>query len=359
MIVYTGSYTLRLPGNQGGHGEGIYCLDFDPTTGKLKHLNTTPAVNPTYLSIPVPGFLYTHTELVEAEHPHMQTYRIDPGDHSLHLMGEVPVPGGYPCHVSYSEKYHAVIDACYQTGSVVIYPVGASGELLPAARVLQHHGTGPNAARQERAHTHCVVVNDTLDRLLVTDLGIDRIMIYKNAGSAGVEGFALSGEVVFPGGSGPRHIATHPSGRYHFVVSEMTSTVGVLRDEAGAVELLGVYESLPEALLGEGAAAAIRVSPDGRHVYVSDRADGHIAVFRFDQAKEGLELLTRVDTGGRTPRDIIFDPTGGWMLAAVQDIDAVRVFRVDAATGGLEFTHELTGIRSPACFTWWPEGAKG
>lgn len=354
MILYAGSYTERLPGNQGGHGEGIYTLDFDPDTGTLTLVGTTPAINPTYLSIPSPEFLYTHRELVEADSPRIEAYRIDPKDHSLHLVSEQPVPGGYPCHVSYSKTHHCILEACYETGNVVIYPIGNSGGLLAPAAVLQHEGSGVNPHRQERAHTHAVLVDETADRLLVTDLGIDRLMIYENSGQGGPGGFTLTGQVVFPEGSGPRHIAVHPGGEYLFVVSEMTSTVGLLRYHQGTVELLGVYQTVGEGFGKEPAAAAIRVSQDGRYVYASERADGHIAILRFDEAQERLELITRVDTGGDTPRDFIFDPSGRWILVANQESDAIAVFSVDSQSGGMELSHPLTGIKSPVCLAWWP-----
>lgn len=353
MIIYAGSYTQKVSDDLDGHGDGIYTLDFDPGSGNLRHMATCrDVVNPSYLCMPSGDFLYTHSEVAESASPRAQAYRINRRDHSLERFSEQPVPGGYPCHVAYSEKHRAILEACYETGNVAVFPLAEDGSLRPAETVLSHEGRSIDPLRQERAHAHAVAVDDRGGRLLVTDLGIDRLMIYRVEEATGR--FIRCQELAFPAGSGPRHLVWHPGGEYVFVVAELTSAVSVLRYHDGRLSMAGVYETLPADFTALPSGAAIRVSPDGRFVYASERSDGKVAVFRFDASRGTLELTGRMDTGGRTPRDVIPDPTGRWLLAANQDSDTIGILEIDHPTGALRLRHVWEGIRSPACLAWWP-----
>lgn len=352
MIVYAGSYTRKIAENLGGHGEGIYCLNFDPDEGTLDLRGICAAVSPTYLCVVKGGFLYTHTEVLVRDKPLALAYRIDQDDHSLQLIASENVPGGYPCHVSYSDKYHCVLEACYETGNVVIYPLREDGGLYPPSKILQHEGKSVHALRQDGPHAHAVAVDDDSDTLLVADLGMDKLTVYRADAPGDAYSFRLRQEVAFPPGSGPRHIALHPGGGYAFVLSELTATVAVLRYRGGAATLLQVYATWPEDSTAIPGGAAIRTSPDGRFVYASERTEGYLAIFRFDPQLETLELIDRVSAGGRTPRDFIFDPTGNWLLVANQDSDAIAVFKVDRDTGMLQYHGMKAGIKSPVCFAW-------
>ena len=83
MILYAGSYTEMIAANFGGHGDGIYCFDFDPDNGKLQLKHVQPDTNPSYLCIPSTKYLYTHTEVLQAKKPRAQAFKIDIKDFSL------------------------------------------------------------------------------------------------------------------------------------------------------------------------------------------------------------------------------------------------------------------------------------
>src|ERR1700730_7384813 len=113
MILYAGSYTEMIEGNFGGHGEGIYCFDFDPDSGKLQMKHVEPATNPSYLCIPSTKYLYTHTEVLETKKPRVQAFKIN-NDSSLRLINEQQIPGGCPCHINISKKNNCILVACYE-----------------------------------------------------------------------------------------------------------------------------------------------------------------------------------------------------------------------------------------------------
>lgn len=103
-------------------------------------------------------------------------------------------------------------------------------------------------------------------------------------------------------------------------------------------------------------AAAIRISTDGKFIYISERGDNSIAVLRFDSAGETIEIIGRQKTMGKTPRDINLDPTGNWLLAANQDSDSVAIFKVHKGTGTITPEYLFENIKSPVCLEWLPAG---
>ena len=354
MILYAGSYTEIITGTFGGHGDGIYCFDFDNASGSLHLRHAHPGTNPSYLCIPSTKYLYTHNEVFEAKRPRVQSFKIDPLDFSLQLMNEQEIPGGFPCHIIFSKRNNCIIVACYETGNTMIYPVATDGTLLPLAKVLQHEGSSINTLRQERAHAHAVLIDENFNNIIVTDLGIDKVMVHHLDVDKGELKVNVKQAITFPPGSGPRHIVLHAETKFAYVLNELTATVTVIRYDNGNFELVSTYQTLPKDYNATPGAAAIRISSDGKFIYTSERGDDSIAVLRFDTDNETLEIIGRQKTMGKTPRDINLDPTGNWLLAANQDSDSIAIFKVDKNTGMIEPGHLVENIKSPVCLEWFP-----
>jgi 6-phosphogluconolactonase len=343
-----------ISGNFGGHGDGIYCFDFEPVSGSLQLLHRQLATNPSYLCIPSTKYLYTHTEVLKVNKPRVQAYKINEYDFSLDLINEQEIHGGCPCHINFSKRNNCILVACYETGNTVIYPVAHDGKLLPQAKVLQHVGSSVNKVRQERAHPHAVVFDENFNNILVTDLGIDKVMVYHIDANKGKFKKRLKQAVTLPPGSGPRHIAVHAETKFAYVLNELTATITVMRYCDGDIELLNTYQTLPKEFKTVPSAAAIRISDNGKFIYTSERGDDCIAILRFDSDEETIEIIGRQKTMGKTPRDIILDPTGNWLLAANQDSDSVAIFKVDKTTGMIKPENLVENIKSPVCLEWYP-----
>ncbi len=350
MILYAGSYTEMVDGDFGGYGQGVYCFLFNAITGSLTLLHTTPACNPSYLCVTPQHYLYTHTEVVADKAPVIKAYRVAAGNYALQFINQQPVNGGCPCQISFCANTATISAACYQTGNALVYPTGENGALLPHKANVQHVGRSINATRQQQAHTHFITSVNAGKQLLVADLGIDSILVYNHAES----GLTLAQTVQLPPGSGPRHLAANPVTGVVFVVNELTGTVAVLAQKDGVYTVASIAASFTGAVDITPSAAAIRVSANGRFVYVSERGDNHLSVFAFNHHTNMLTLLSRYPTMGKTPRDFILDPSNSWLLVAHQHSDDITVFKADTTTGKLEFHHQHTGVLSPVCFAWLP-----
>jgi 6-phosphogluconolactonase len=187
--------------------------------------------------------------------------------------------------------------------------------------------------------------------VLVCDLGLDKIFTYRlDAATATL----TAGEPAFTAtapGSGPRHFAFAPDGRHAFVIAEMGGTLTAYRFEPdnGALIALDTQSTLDPDWRGENSSAAVRVHPNGRFIYGSNRGPDTIAVFAFDDASGRLIRVESVPSGGNGPRDFSLSPDGRWLVAAHQSSGNLTVFRVDPATGRLSATPHHARLSTPVC----------
>jgi 6-phosphogluconolactonase len=152
-------------------------------------------------------------------------------------------------------------------------------------------------------------------------------------------------------GSGPRHIAFSPSGKYIYVLNELTSTITtfIIDAETGKMQPGAYISTLPENFSGFNKAAEISVDLKGRFLYASNRGDNSIGVFSINSGDGSLTPVEWISSGGKTPRNFEIDPTGQWLLAANQDSDNIVIFRIDQVTGKLIQTSQTSGVSAPVC----------
>ena len=243
--------------------------------------------------------------------------------------------------------------ANYTGGSTVWFNVGADGRLGAASSDL-HTGKGPNAERQERAHAHSVDFTADGRHLLSCDLGNDRVYVYRHDPATGTIGAHRPAFVGVEPGSGPRHLALHPSGRYAYVLAELASAVATFAWNAsdGTLVQRQRVSTLPLGTTTENSTAEIVAHPTGRFVYASNRGHDSIAVFAVDARNGHLTLLANTPTGGRTPRNFAVDPSGRWLLAANQRSDDIVTFAIDPTKGTLTRSGAAVPIPRPVCIAF-------
>ncbi|RME89615.1 MAG: lactonase family protein [Verrucomicrobia bacterium] len=229
------------------------------------------------------------------------------------------------------------------------------GGLMPASAFIQHRGSGPNPRRQEGPHAHCATFSPDGRFLLVADLGVDRVFVYRVDPVHGELAPNDPPWVELPPGSGPRHVAFAPDGRRVFVVNELACTLASFAwdGEAGRLEPLDSQSTLPAGFTGRNTCAEVAVHPNGRFVYASNRGHDSLAVFAI--GPEGrLRLVDHTPTGGRTPRHFALDPEGRWLWAANQDSGNIVLFRVDPKTGRLQPAGRSLSVPRPVCVLFAP-----
>lgn len=344
MVDSANSYLLV-----GGYGAGVHCLCYD-ADGALSPVSSVDIADPSY--VVYDGARGVLTAVVEQEPAgRVASARFTVADGGGDVRDQTASGGSAPCHLALHPDGSTLFVANYVSGTVGVFAVDAEGRVTGAepAQVIQHSGSGPRADRQEGPHAHQVVVSPSGRWVLAVDLGTDSVYVYEYAAGR----LSAHGAVTLPGGSGPRHLAFHSSGRHFYLLNEVSCTVAVVSwdEDAGAGEVLAEVPSRAEAdreKIDQAWCAAIRVSADDRFVYASNRIDDTIAVFSVTADGAGLATVEVVPAGGAWPRDIVLSPDGTLLFSANQHSDSITVFRVDGGSGRLTPVGTPYAVKTPA-----------
>ena len=348
--VYLGTNTGGKDGSK-----GIYRSKFDDATGKLSEpMLAAEMGSPSFLAIhPNKKFLYAVGAGGSKEGGPIVAFTLDAKTGNLVKLNEALSGGPGPCHISLDKGGHQVAVANYGGGSTVVYDVGEDGKLGHQAGFLQHKGTGKDPNRQKEPHAHCTFFYPELGYLLTADLGTDRLYVYSNSSKGGLFRSVGNSDVEMPAGSGQRHFALAPDGKFGYVCGELDSTVNVVEfGWAKGNKVVQSLSTLPKATPGNSTAECI-LSPDGKYVYVSNRGHNSVAVFKV-KGDRTLEAAGHITGAIKTPRNFNIDPSGKWMLIASQDGGKVGVWEIDAKTGGAKETDSTASVSKCVCVKFVP-----
>lgn len=344
------SYFVVIGAYTEGRTGGIRSFRFDGKAGRFaKTLPVTPAQNPSFLAASG-GFLYAVAETETfGGRPGgaVSAFAADGKTGALSLINMQLTQGRAPCHISTDGAGRFLFAANYNEGTVTVFPLHADGSIGLSSAILRHAGSGPIMDRQAAPHAHFAALTPDGKYLCAADLGCDSIFVYPFDPVTGVS--PARKELKLRPGSGPRHMAFHPSGRFAYAVTELSNEVAAFAYSDGQFEELQTISTLPQGYAGKNWCAAVHLSPDGRFLYASNREHDSIAVFGIDQVTGKLELVQTAPSGGRWPREFAIDPTGRWMLVANQNSGNVAVFDIDGESGRIEETGERVTVASPAC----------
>ncbi len=348
MIFYTGSYTVDGVPVSGAKGKGIGCFKLDQSNGEVQLLRFTQQRNPSYLTISEDGkFLYAVEEMTEELNPKVFSYRIGEKG-KLTLLNSQELTGAYACHLALIKD--RLVVANYMTGNALSYPVNVDGSLGTCHQIIQHKGTGPNLERQEGPHAHMVYPFNN-DHLFLVDLGIDKANAYRLDAETKEWKAVPDLDISFPPGTGPRHMVIDTTGDRAFVLSELSGEIFVFEKAGNQFKQVQKISFIPQNYEADFGGAAIRLHPNGRFLYASNRGPDSIAIFEIDSATGQLSLVTHQSTEGKAPRDFNIDPSGEWLIAANQDSNSLVVFKIDSEKGTLSKTSAID-VGTPVNISW-------
>lgn len=305
---------------------GIYSFNMDEN-GKLYFKDKFDAWSPTYLAKANDKMFALLRDPYRNQSPNsaLVSFDITKDGRLINKTEMVSTEGTVACHLSVSSDGKDVYAANYSSGSVA-----KVGEKL-----VVHEGNGPHPTRQTAPHTHIAALTPDEKYVVVCDLGIDKIFFYDR-------NLELVSIREMPAGSGPRHIVFSNDGKYIYCVTELSNEVIVLKYNDGKAEIVGdAVSTLPEGYKGSNTASAIRLSADGKYLYVANR--GHNSIVAFSVDGEKIEDPVFTACGGKTPRDIyIVDDI---LLCANQDTDTVVTFKINGKE--LEATGYFVCVEEP------------
>lgn len=254
-------------------------------------------------------------------------------DGSLFPVGEpIPTGGSGACHLAVDGE--DVYVANYGSGSVT--KIGHPPIL--------HEGNGPDPVRQEAPHCHCTFFSPDKKYLLICDLGLDTVFVYDRD-------LREVFRAKVPDGAGCRHLTFSRDGRYVYVENEMGCSVSVFRWDNGR---LTYRSTLPTRTYaphdGPDKGSAIRLSRNGRRLYVTNRGENEVVVLSCRGEK--LRVIGRAPTGGDEPRDFALLANERYAIVTNQFGNTFRLFRVRGLRKNRLIPLQTTVLPGAIAVTW-------
>ncbi len=344
---------------EAGDDGAIHAYQLETRTGRLKLIHrTTDVEHPFFMAVsPDRKFLYSiHAEKFGGEdHEQVATYEIEDRTGRLNLLNRQSALGSGSCYLDVDATGKMVLVANYFTGSVASLPVQEDGSLGETSSFIQHAGSGVDPKRQDGPHAHCIVVSPDNRFAYAADLGIDQVLGYRlDAATAKLspnrQRFAKT-----PPGAGPRHLTFHPNGKHLYVINELKNSVTLFDyvAESGMLIKRQTISTLPEDFDDTSYCADVKITPNGKFLYGTNRGHDSIAAFKIGDDGR-LTLIGTEPSLGKGPQNLAITPCGELLLCANMPENNVVVFRIDPQTGGLKSVGEPISMPKPTCIMLLP-----
>lgn len=346
LIAPANSYSFLVGTYTDSTSQGINLLKFTPEDNTL-------AIETIFEGIHNPSFLLANRaenlvisleEDANVNGGNLMVFELK--DRKLTPLDTIPSYGDHPCYIGFSPNEQFVAAANYSGGNLSIYKLNPSNQ-LSHLQTIQHEGKSINENRQEKAHVHSTVFSPDGNFLLVANLGTDKIYSYAFDQSKN-EPASLSFTYETLPGSGPRHVLFSTDGKTVFAVQELTAVLEIFDFEEGKLISRQCLSLLTDNFEGSVGAAEVRISPDGKHVYVSNRGEANtISVFQQMEISNDFERIQVIASGGTMPRNFNLTSDGKYLLCAHQASNDIVVFERDQNSGILSPTNLKVAVNKP------------
>jgi 6-phosphogluconolactonase len=335
--------TTSTEGRKDGAVTAFWIGGYTQGDGGIRLLDTVRGTAPVAAATHDPSYL-----LASPDHPGL-LYAVDEGGDALvalrpsdaggmEVVSRVDAAGSGPCHLALVDGGRRLLAACYGDDVVSVHDIDASGMPGPG-RALPPPPAAPNGPHpaQDGPHAHSTV--EVGGRLLVADLGTDRVLLYRQ----GEDEHVFDGAIPLPPGTGPRDLLPLPSGavlllgehdaRIHVldpvrrrVLASVPATEDPVRgDQAAGMTLSGTR--LTAGLRGSDRIALLELGADDVPV-PRDAAltggtwprhhalDGDRLLVANERSGTITALPFRSDTSFGTPGPVVRVPAPTFLLAA-------------------------------------------
>jgi 6-phosphogluconolactonase len=338
--LFTGTYTK-------GTQKGFFIFDLNRSDGTFKVVSENDAgPNPSYFCISRNNkFIYAANEVgrfrgVKGGGVTALSYDAKTGVATK--IGELPVPNGGPAYIAISPKDDYLFLANYGGGSVAVVKLDKKGIPVSVTDSIKF-----KAGEGQRSHAHMVHFDPAGKRVYLTDLGLDRVVVYDFDSETGK--LKQIGTAELAKGAGPRHFTFNEDGTRLYIICELNSTLTAFNVSSdGNLQEFQTVSTLAPDFNGKSFCADIHFGKDYKYLYGSNRGENTIVVFHVGQDGK-LTVAGRVSCGGDWPRNFIIDPSGEYLLVGNQNSGNISMFRIDKSTGLPTSPSKDYKLASPVC----------
>lgn len=342
-----------------GENGAIQAYQLEMASGSLKPVHRTGGIDNPYFIVISPDQKYLYSIDAKAfggAYPEqVAAFSLEGRTGKMKFLNKQSTKGTASCYLEIDRTGKTVLVANYTTGNVAALPVHADGTLGEAASFFQHAGSSVNAERQKGPNAHCFVISPDNRFAFACDLGIDQILSYRLDASTAKLTPNQPPFAKAPAGAGPRHLTFHPSGKYVYVINELKNSVTLFdyAKETGVMTERQTISTLPPDFTGVSHCADVKVTPDGRFLFGTNR--GHDSIASYRVAEDGsLSLIAIVPSLGKGPQNLAITSKGEYLLCANMPGNNIAVFSIDGKSGAIKSVGEPVTLNSPSCIRILP-----
>ncbi|MBN2666266.1 MAG: lactonase family protein [Bacteroidales bacterium] len=345
--LFVGGFTEK----EGDKAMSVF--EFNPGSGKLSYVSSADVgPSPSYFCFSdKTNLFYVINEVMEFRGQFgggLSTFRYDEDNVSFEKLNEMLIPYAGPCYISMSADSGHLFIANYPNGSVAVVRLGDNGIPETVTDTILYVKEQP-----DRSHAHMILHDPAGRYVYVTDLGLDRIVVYDFDSEEGKLNRLENGITDLPRGSGPRHFAFNDDGSRLYVITELGSTMMVFGVEEGqGLKLLQTLPTKKDEMFENNYCADVHISNDGKYLYGSNRGENNIVTFLILPDGQ-LEQAGHTSCGGEWPRNFVLDPSGRYLISGNQKSDQITVFRINKRTGLPHQAVDSAQVKMPACLKFY------
>ena len=321
-VAYVSTYTY-------GDDYGIRVYDVDLEQGKLTEKDKVQITNSSYVTITHNRkYLYSITEFG------VEGYKIL-DDGTLDFLGKASINGMRGCYLSTDYNDKLLFVAGYHDGKITVLRLENDGTFGGITDEIFHKGLGSIAERNFRPHVNCVKMTRDNHYLMVADIGMDHVDVYRLNHETGKLKHVdvIRSELE----SAPRHIKMTKDGKFVYIVHELKNYIDVYSyvEEDGNPFFTKVQNisTLNDYHAGGSAASALNFSADEKYLVSSNAGDNSVIIYRIDHKTGFLEKILCLPISGDYPKDAALFPDNKHLISLNHESNTMTFFTVDLEKG--------------------------
>lgn len=256
--------------------------------------------------------------------------------------------GGIPCYVSFTPDSNYVLSAYYKDDKIALSRFTDNQLSSEIDEIVEPDNSKGHFIRTDPSGKFVHAVFLGLDKVFNYTIEDDKFVANTNQ-----EYFSL------PEGYGPRHFVFHPDSNWIYILSETHGSITACDydPQTGVISDFQDISMLPASYTDKNIAAAIRIHPNGKYLYASNR--GHNSIVAYEIGSDGRLSLIEYETSGiNYPRDFNISSDGCFMLVGNQKGNSIFSYRIDESTGELNYTGKQLSIPAPLSIVFYPAYSK-
>lgn len=339
-MAYVGSYSYN------GQAKGITVYDVDVKKGCFKYRCEEEVDNSSYLTVSNDG-----RTLYSIADEGIVAFRILENG-ALARINSANIKGMRGRHLATDSEDKYIFVSGYHDGKETVLRLNKDGSVGEITDGVFHKGLGSVAERNFRPHCSCGGRTPDGKFVLVADLGIDQVKIYRFDEKKGTLTLvdALRSELE----SAPCQFLFSADGHFMYLLHELKNVINVYTYETG--ERVPKFEKIqtisatgPERLSQLTSAAVIRMAPDESYLYCGNAGDNTISTFRRDPETGLLRLICCLPVSGDYPKDIAVFPDKKHLASINHESGTISFFSMDYDNGLMVMCNRTLEVNEPNC----------